>query len=102
MDYAKYIGLGIAISGFAAGFVAACFRLLSLAGKLGASAQRIETAQAEFASKIGALDEIPKLLVRVGVIENYVARNTSDIKDLIGKTAEHRGRLESLHDHDHD
>ncbi len=88
------------VIGAIAGAVAALFRLMTLASKLGASAQRIESAQKSFAEKVAVLDQIPTIIMRIGIIEQYVAKNTSDIKDLIGRTGEHRGRLESLHDID--
>ncbi len=59
------------------------FVLLWIALRLGASAARIEATQAHLDRKLSALDMVPGLVVRVGIVEAYTARNTKNIATLL-------------------
>ncbi len=72
--------------------------LLAFAVRLGMQAGRIEESQRTVLAKMNALDQIPGLVVRVGNVEHFTSRNTSDIKELAEKVGEHRGRLDSIPD----
>lgn len=83
--------MSVAEVGALIGLAVGIATLIGIAVRVGMAAGRIEEAQKTLNSRLGALDTIPELTVRVGSVEQFQARNTSDIRELDRKVAHLRG-----------
>ena len=86
------VGVALGLLGSLLGSV---WWLASTATRLSTTQERLEK---ELVTKLSALDRIPIIETRLGVLEQFVTRHTSDIKELRERTAYARGRADSYPD----
>lgn len=77
--------MNIAIVGGLVGIMVGIITVWTSLMRFASAAARIELSQQNLHDRMASIDQIPTLIVRVGNLENFTMKNTSDIKGLIGR-----------------
>ena len=98
MVLGEYIALGGFTVSIVGTLIVTSWRAGKVASEIGHAHKEVTRAVERLERMEERLEEIPEMRTSLKFIQDATARNTSDIKELLEKSAHMRGRFDSSHD----